>query len=165
MFERIRTGMELIGIFAVVVSLLFVGFELKQTREMNLAQLHFNRMEMFHSRMLAVLESEPALNAAAKRHANKGNAASFTDIEQATLYVMAQAQIAEWEAEYRYIEQGFATRSLGDLENEIRHTVGSAPEIAEAWAAWDMPGLETYTFNTMMNEVLNGEDLSAREPM
>jgi hypothetical protein len=32
------------------------------------------------------------------------------------------------------------------------------PEIANVWAAWDMPGLETYTFNAMMNEVLKRED-------
>ncbi len=158
MFERIRPAMELIGIFAVVVSLLFVGFELKQTREMNLAQLHFNRMEMYHSKMLAVLESEPALAAVTKRYANKGNPVSFTDAEQATLNVMAQAQIAEWEAEYRYIEQGFATRSLADLKNEISYTASLSPEITVAWIAWDMPGLETYTFNTMMNEVLKRED-------
>jgi hypothetical protein len=150
--------MELMGISALVVSLLFVGYELKHTREMNLAQLHFNRMEMFHSKMLATLESEIALSAMVKRFASDGSSVNFTETETATLYVLAQAQIAEWEAEYRYIEQGFATRSLADLQNEISFTVGLSPEIKVAWGAWDMPGLENYSFNTMMNEVLNRSD-------
>jgi hypothetical protein len=155
MFERFRPIAELIGISALIISLLFVGFELKQTREMNLAQLHFNRMEMFHSKMLATLESEPALRAMKKRYASDGSAVKFTEIESATLYVLAQAQIAEWEAEYRYVEQGFATRSLTDLQNEILFTVNLSPEIRDAWKGWDMPGLEKYSFNTMMIELLN----------
>ena len=158
MFERLRPAMELIGILAVVLSLLFVGFEIKQTREMNLAQLHFNRMEMYHSKMLAVLESEPALHAIWKRYANSGRTMNLTETEQATLNVLAHAQIAEWEAEYRYIEQGYATRSLSDLKNEISYTTNQMPEIRVAWPAWDMPGLESYTFNKMMNEVLSSED-------
>jgi hypothetical protein len=155
MFERIRSIMELVGVSGVVITLLFVGFELKQTREMNLAQLHFNRMEMFHSKMLAVLESEPALNAMAKRSASGGSTEDLTEIEKTTLHVRAHAQIAEWEADYRYVEQGFATRSLNDLKNEISYSVALTPEIKNAWAEWDMPGLESYSFTAMMNEVLD----------
>jgi len=155
MFERFRPIVELVGISALIISLLFVGFELKQTREMNLAQLHFNRMEMFHSKMLAALESEPALLAMKKSYASDGSAVTFTEIEEASLYVLAQAQIAEWEAEYRYVELGFATRSLADLQNEISFTANSLPDIRGAWESWDMPGLENYSFNTMMNELLS----------
>jgi hypothetical protein len=56
---------------------------------------------MYHSKMLAVLDSEPALNATTKRYSRGGIDEHLTDTEQATPSVMAQAQIAEWEAEYR----------------------------------------------------------------
>ena len=110
---------------------------------------------MYHSKMLAILESEPALRAVMKRHADKGTPVTFTDAEQTTLNVTAQARIAEWEAEHRYIEQGFATRSLLDLKNENSYTSSLSPEIA---VAWDMRGLETYTFTTMLNRVPKRED-------
>ena len=90
-----------------------------------------------------------------KRHTEQ-SVEKLTDTERAALYVLDQAQIAEWEAEYRYIEQGFSTRSLEDLQNEISFAANSTPEIRLAWEAWDMPGMEKYSFNTMMNVVLNG---------
>lgn len=155
MLERIRLIAELIGISAVVLSLFFVGFELKQTREMDLAQLHFNRMEMYHSRMLAVLESEPALSAFAKRIESDGSSVDFTGTERSAMHAIAHAQIAEWEAEFRYIEQGFATRTLASLENEISVTTAGYPEIRVVWESWNMPGMQSYSFNAMMNRLLN----------
>ncbi len=59
--DRIRLTVEVVGISALVLSLLFVGFELKQTRDMNLAKLHHNRLALFHNNMLSMLESDHAL--------------------------------------------------------------------------------------------------------
>ena len=64
--DRARTLAEVIGVSAIVISLVFVGFELKQTRDMNLAELQFKRLSLFHSLMLASLESESVLNASLK---------------------------------------------------------------------------------------------------
>ena len=59
--EKMRLVAESIGIAAVVSSLVFAGFEIQQTRDMNLAELPHNRLALTHSNMLAVLESEPTL--------------------------------------------------------------------------------------------------------
>ena len=64
---RIRLLAEVVGITAVVMSLVFVGVELKNTREMNLAELTFNRNLMEHNRLSATLESEHILMAWAYR--------------------------------------------------------------------------------------------------
>jgi len=46
--ERFRFVVEMLGITSLVVSLMFVAYELQQTRDMNLAQLEYNRISVIH---------------------------------------------------------------------------------------------------------------------
>ena len=48
--ERFRFVVEMLGITSLVVSLMFVAYELQQTRDMNLAQLEYNRISVIHDR-------------------------------------------------------------------------------------------------------------------
>lgn len=155
MIERFRPVMELVGVTAIVISLLFVGYEIRETRNMNLAQLHFNRMAMVHSRITASMESETALGAWAKMDTVDWSSGLFTPTERAYLTISAHGQIAEWEADFRYIELGFSTRTLEDLQLEILFTANQSPQIELAWADWNMPGLDEYAFVAMMNETLS----------
>ena len=59
---RTRTYAEIAAIIALLASLLFVGWELKLTRDMNLVQLHYNRLSLYQDRFTAALGSEVYLN-------------------------------------------------------------------------------------------------------
>jgi hypothetical protein len=152
-FERTRFLVEMAGISAVVGSLLLVAYELKQTRDMNMAELHFNRMSLFHSRITAHLESEAMLSVWDARGYANWDEPDLTPMAKAAAFVNANGWIAEWEADYRYIELGFATRDLEDLKVEIRQTIEAFPEMTPAWESWRLPTGTDYPFNLFMEEL------------
>jgi len=57
-----------------------------------------------------------------------------------------------------HFEQGFSTRTLASLQQEISFTTDSFPDIRIAWEGWNMPGMESYSFNAMMNGVLHASE-------
>ena len=90
---------------------MFVGFELKQTREMNLAELQFNRSVLEHDRYLAILESEPKLAGWAKANSPPTSDSShLSEIERAAAEVSAMALWLEYRLDFKFIELGFDTR-------------------------------------------------------
>jgi len=153
--EQIRTVVEVVGISALIISLTFVGLELKQNREMDVAAVHFNRMAIFHSKMMAYLESEAAINYYAKHMLTGSDFNYVSEQDAAVAEVLANAQIAEWEVEYRYIEQGFSTRDIETLENEIRSFSAIMP-VEAVYNAWWLSGVnDNYTFHTVMTNALD----------
>jgi hypothetical protein len=152
-FERTKFLVEMAGITAVVGSLLLVAYELKQTRDMNMSELHFNRMSLFHSRMTAHLESEAMLAVWEARGAANWDEPDLTPMAKAAAFINANGWIAEWEADYRYIELGFTTRDLEGLKVEIRQTIEAFPEMTSAWEAWRLPIGTDYPFNLFMEGI------------
>jgi hypothetical protein len=154
-----RLVAEAIGVAAVVLSLIFVGFEIKQTRDMNLAQLQHDRIALFHSNMLAAMESEPTLRYLGSHVYTPENGVvwrpeNLGELERAAALVHAEARLAALETEYRYIEQGFSIREFADLEAELTEIVGDEPGIQGVWPLWRYPGDEVNGFFRMMNRVL-----------
>ena len=157
--DRARTLAEVIGVSAIVISLVFVGFELKQTRDMNLAELQFNRLSLFHSLMLASLESESVLSASSKTIYTEANGIiwntpELSELERASLLVRADARIVSWDIEFKIIEAGFAIRKREDLKSEIIETLQLDPSIRAVWPLWDFPGSENIGFYKLLAEAL-----------
>ena len=57
MKDNWRTGVEFLGLLIVAGSLLFVAQQIKQEREIALAQLNATQLEMYVSRLTSGLES------------------------------------------------------------------------------------------------------------
>jgi hypothetical protein len=153
--DRIRLSVEVIGIAAIVLSLMFVGLELKQTRDMNLAQLHYDRLSLYFNHQLAVLESEPALALAAKRSEDViWDSAGFTDLERGAAITQAQLWLQDWWIAYQFIDLGFSVKSLNSLKTDIRVVSKKLPEIEAVFKArWLAPGYEEYSMTGLLSEV------------
>ena len=161
--DRIRLTVEVLGITALVLSLMFVGFELKQTRDMNLAKLKHDRYLLFHNNMMAVLESESALAFHSKYVYTKKkgvtwNPAELTEFERTAGLIHTEARLAAWAMDYDYIEQGFSVRTFDDLESEIRNNVTQNGPIRGVYPLWMYPGHEVHGFSGMMHRVLSIPD-------
>ncbi len=160
--DRIRLSVEVIGITALVLSLLFVGLELKQTRDMSLAELQHNRLVLFHTTMLAALESESALvhygkNIYTEKNGVLWTSAELNEKERAAALLLADAQLASWEIETRFIELGFAIRTFEDLESEIGTVMARNSALSAVWPLWRYPGDEVNSFHRMMIRILPGQ--------
>lgn len=161
--ERVRFIVEIVGISSLVVSLVFIGLELKQTRDMNIAQLHAERLGLFHQRMSATLESDAALSLHAKKFlldwSEEGLPESgLTEIDKAVAEVTAHLLLAEFEVEYRFIEAGFDTRSIEGIRDEVKQTTERIPEIEAIWRHWWYIPTEDHGFNKFMEDALQDEE-------
>jgi hypothetical protein len=156
MNERIRFAVEIIGISAVVISLVFVGYELKLTREMNLAEMHFNRIALEHSRYLASMQSEAELGTWSKQHSPIGNwdTGDLTEFEVAAAEMAAMALWFEYQAEFRLIELGFETRDLNALKTDIAAISIDMPQMVAVYKQWWYYPGEDNTFTDSVNEIL-----------
>ena len=157
--ERIRLYAETVGIAALVISIAFVGYELKQTRDMNLAEMQQTRLAAHQANMLALLESESGLAYFGKHMYSEAKGVTWSDpeldeIQRAAALVHAEAWLIVWEMEHRMIEQGFSIRTFNDLESEVMSTVAGSPTFKAVWPLWRYPGSEANGFFRMMNRVL-----------
>ena len=156
---RVRVYAETMGIVALVISVGFVAYELKQTRDMNVAEMQQTRLAAHHANMLAVLESDAALAYFGKTMYSEENGIAWRDpdlgeLERAAALVHTDAWLVVWEMEYRMIEQGYDIRSLEDMESEVAAIVAGSPTFKAVWPLWRYPGDEINGFFRMMNRVL-----------
>ena len=117
--EDLSTLSELVSILLLVGSLLFVGYEMKQTRAMNLAELHSNRIALRHSHIVMVAGNSHTVTIAAKTVFKDIEVEGLSPEESAAFAADAACRFIQWEAEFSYIDGGFATRSLQSLKDEV----------------------------------------------
>ena len=158
--ENVRLTAEILGITALVISMVFVGLEIKQTSDMNLAQLHYDRLSLFHQHQLAVLESEPALSLVAKRSTDMiWDSEGLTELERGAAITQAAVWLQNWYIEYRFIELGFPLKSIDSLKADIRDITSRYPEIEALFEGrWQYPGDEEYGATGLIREVLGEPD-------
>ena len=156
--NQVRLAAEAVGITALVVSLVLISFELKQTRDMNLAQLYESRIALPHARFTAMLESESMLSVYSKQFLSDWEAPHLTELERAAAEINSWLMLAEFETQYQFIEQGFATEDLGGLKETIRFNVKRLPEAEYVWRHWwEIPGDTNYQFGELMNDIFDGK--------
>jgi hypothetical protein len=158
MESRLRAWAEVIGLIAVVGSLVFVGLELKLTRDMNLAQLQYNRLSLYMDGAAAVLQSEDALKMYGKRFLGDWDAGDLTPTEKAAAEINAQIMLVEWEYEYRLIQQGYSLRTFDDLQGDVQTMMHGYPEVRVAIGTWT--DSDSYEFNNFIKALLDAEPLS-----
>jgi len=136
--ERFRFVVEMLGITALVVSLMFVAYELQQTRDMNLAQLEYNRISVIHDRHLEMLESEPMLSVFAQKNGGDWDTPQYTEVEKGAALVEAASRIDEWRIEYKFTSLGSPVR-LRPLEVDIRYAFATDPAIKAVLTGLSQP--------------------------
>jgi len=117
--EDVSTLSELVSILLLVGSLLFVGYEMKQTRAMNLAVLHYNRATLRHGILTAAMSNSDMITIAAKTSLKGLEVEGLSPEESAGFALDCINRFFIWEAEFAHIDGGFATRSLQSLKDEI----------------------------------------------
>jgi hypothetical protein len=151
--SRVRDYFEIVGIISLIASLLFVGWQLKLTQDMNIAQLHYNRLSLYQDRFTATLESETLLSVNSKRFIGTWDKWDLTPMEIAAAETQAQSILVEWEYEYRLIEQGYSIRTIEDLRGDIESIVRQYPEVTHALSFWNVDG-SSYAFVPFMHGIL-----------
>jgi hypothetical protein len=148
-----RDYFEIAGIVSLIGSLLFVGWQLKLTQDMNIAQLHYNRLSLYQDRFTAILESEILLRMNSKRFNGTWNEGDLTPLEVAAAEIQAQSMLVEWEYEYRLIEQGYSLRTIEGLRGDIENMIRLYPEVAHVLIYWDVDD-SSYAFVPFMRNIL-----------
>ena len=106
---------ETIGIFAVVVSILFVGYELQENTEATRATNHFSLLEIFFSTNDLIISDAELSEIAEKMFAGREN--ELEGAERFRAELIKENYFAVWEA-------AFYNNESGQLEPDI-------------WYAWD----------------------------
>ncbi len=86
---KLNDWMQVIGIFAVVGSLIFVGMQMQQDRRIAVSQSFQSRMDSTIDILIASAENPQFLSASSKSGAN--NAESITDVESIAMQQYATA--------------------------------------------------------------------------
>ena len=100
---KLNDWMQIVGMFAIVASLIFVGMEMRQAQKIALSGAYQARADSSMALRLAPLESEAAQSALAKRQQGK-NAEELTPEELVVERRLAQAHIVYLDnMHYQYI--------------------------------------------------------------
>ena len=117
-FDKWRFGAEITGIVALVASLIFVGLQMRQDREIALADLVESRNELFVNRWTTGMQSDAYLSAWAKLYATHDwDTGTLTEQEIAA----AEIDALMW---WTYLEVTFRQHRLGLVDDD-------------EWASWE----------------------------
>jgi len=107
---------ELVGMAAIVASLIFVGLELRQSQEIALSQTHSERSTTVIEQIISVADNSHYLSALAKRAA--GNPDEVTPIEHQALLMVANAAMFSIEDAFYQHQRGFLPEERWNASRE-----------------------------------------------
>ena len=103
--SKLNDWMQVIGIFAVVASLIFVGLQMKQTHEIALSQAYQARASSVAEVVMAMASNEHAMSAFSKGFMGQDD--SVSDAEQSAGFWSLYAVVGLYENAYYQYELGF----------------------------------------------------------
>ena len=129
---KLNDWMQVVGIFALVASLLFVGLEMRQSQRIALSAAYQSRADSSMALRMAPLDSESLQTAYAKLYGEGGDLESLTPVERVALR-------SQWNGTMVYIENmhyqfvtGFITEEHWKTNrNELTNLLRRIP----AWRA------------------------------
>lgn len=107
--EKIRSWLEIIGIFSVVASLIFVGLEMRQSQKIALSAAYQARADSSMAIRMAAIESEALQSAWAKFRSGHGFDKLSPEERSAVESLMAGNMIYLENMHYQYIN-GFISK-------------------------------------------------------
>lgn len=129
--DKIRFAIEIVGIIAIVASLIFVGLQMRQTHEIALVTLMQMRSDAGRELAAAQIGSEPLLAIDAKVQAGE----ELTSYEVVTRSLRPFLFYNQFENSHFLYLNGYITEEQwqSDLA-AIRHYTSTQPEYAEYWS-------------------------------
>ena len=121
--NKVREWLEIVGLFSVVASLVFVGLQLKQSQDIALSQASQARTAMSIETVISTTENPNYISAVAK--ARSGRRADQTIEEQVTMSQYAIAVLYSLEDQHFQYSNGFVTEdrwqaAIASLKNFLR---------------------------------------------
>ncbi len=102
---KLNDWIQVIGIFALVSSLIFVGLQIKQTSEIALSQVSQARASSAAETVMTLASNEHAMSAFGKGYAGQDD--SITEAEALAGYYSVVAILYLWENTYYQYQLGF----------------------------------------------------------
>jgi len=121
--NKVREWLEIVGLFSVVASLVFVGLQLKQSQDIALSQASQARTAMSIGTVISTTENPNYISAVAK--GRNGRRADQTIEEQITMSQYAIAVLYSFEDQHFQYSNGFVTEdrwqaAIASLKNFLR---------------------------------------------
>lgn len=105
--NKIREWLEIIGLFSVVASLVFVGLQLKQSQDIALSQASQSRTAIAIETLISTTENSHFISAVAK--GRSGRRPEQTLEEQVAMSQYSTAILMSYEDQYFQYRNGFLT--------------------------------------------------------
>ena len=115
---KLNDWIQVIGIFALVSSLIFVGLQIKQTSDIALSQVSQARASNAAETIMTMASNEHAMSAFVKGYAGQDD--SITEAEALAGYYSVVAILYLWENNYYQYQLGFMPE---DQWRDVRETV------------------------------------------
>jgi len=103
--EKLNDWLQVVGMFGVIASLVFVGLEMRQTREIAISQIYQARADSERSNYSEAIASPAFLSGSAKLFA--GSTDALTPEEDVALILHFMAQLAIWENDHFQNQNGY----------------------------------------------------------
>lgn len=145
---KLNDWAQVVGIFALVASLIFVGLQMKQTQEIALASAYQDRATSSIDRLVA--EASSPENTSARAKAKQGDFASISPEEQESRELFFAAYVVMAENHHYQYEAGFLpedhwARNLAELRCAF-----TDPMNRELIANWKFRA----SFQAVLNDVI-----------
>ena len=121
---KLNDWIQVIGIFALVSSLIFVGLQIKQTSEIALSQVSQARASNVAETVMAMASNEHVMSAFRKGYAGQDD--TITEAEALAGYYSVVAILYLWENNYYQYQLGFMPE---DQWRNVRETVKALTKV------------------------------------
>ena len=111
---KLNDWLQVVGLFAVVGSLIFVGLQMRQDQEIALFQAYQSRADQSIGLLLAALESETVQSFWAKADGIVAEELTTTELVIGTQ--LARANLIHWENNHYQYQRGFVTQEHWDTQ-------------------------------------------------
>lgn len=132
MFEQITSISELVGAIGVILSLLYVGRQLKQTNSMSRSAVHQSLSSQMSEWTMGVAVSPSLAACVAKVHFNNLVRDEATDVEKIQLGYALVGIIAQIYMVYEQRKEGILSQSEADVYGPSNALL-TKPYLASAW--------------------------------
>jgi len=123
--NRLNDWMQVVGIFAVVASLIFVGLQMQQTQEIARATLYQMRSDSSRELSSLLVESQPARLVLIK--ARDDGYQGLTEEEQILVNATVDSVLGHFENSHHLYQTGFLSQEQWDSDrNNIKSIMGPA---------------------------------------
>lgn len=132
--QKLNDWLQILGLFGVIGSLVFVGLQLKQTQDIALSETYQSRTAVTIDMNAAAMSSPEFLSGLSKIYLNKSDGLSMPEAVAVEWYIGTNLTVLE--NNHLQLQQGFLSqehwqRNLRELECML--TVPFFREIADGW--------------------------------